>query len=188
MQPSLSLSGGNKLWFPAVRSTSLCIQHEPESSVGSHAVEDILPGPCTKKKNTSYWLQGLQASYTDIPHHVDSPLWFPESPTTWLAGHNMCAYNTVSDRAVSSTGASEGTVLSPFLFNLYNTDVSYCSKSCHLQKYPDNFAIVECIVKKDKEEYRDAVGNFAPVSLSIHPGAPSEGPGGVQIVESGDRQ
>lgn len=37
-------------------------------------------------------------------------------------------------------------------------------------------------------QYRDAVGNFAPVSLSIHPGAPSGGPGGVQILGSGDRQ
>ena len=43
---------------------------------------------------------------------------------------------------MSSTGAPQGTVLSPFLFTLYTSDFSFCSQSRHLQKFSDNSAIV----------------------------------------------
>ena len=41
----------------------------------------------------------------------------------------------VSDRVVSGTGASHGTVLSPFPFTLSTSDFHCNSLSCHVQKY-----------------------------------------------------
>ncbi|KAF7651125.1 hypothetical protein LDENG_00115820 [Lucifuga dentata] len=52
--------------------------------------------------------------------------------------------------AVSSTSAPQGTVLAPFLFTLYTSDFQYNTKLCHIQKYSDVTATVECI-RKGKE-------------------------------------
>ncbi|KAI4896520.1 hypothetical protein NFI96_029536, partial [Prochilodus magdalenae] len=48
----------------------------------------------------------------------------------------------VSDVAMCSTGAPQGTVLAPFLFNIYTSDFRYNSGTCHLQKFSDDTAIV----------------------------------------------
>ena len=88
------------------------------------------------------------------------PPWCPGLLTTWLADHSLFAYRTVSDRVVSNTGAPQGTVLSPLLFTLYTSDFSYCTESCHLQKFSDDSAIVGCIEGGDEGEYRTVVGNF----------------------------
>ena len=37
----------------------------------------------------------------------------------------------VSDQVISSTGAPQGTVLSPVLFTLYTSDFQYQYESCH---------------------------------------------------------
>ena len=50
-----------------------------------------------------------------------------------------------SDTVASSTGAPQGTVLSPVLFTLYTSDFQYNSDLCHLQKFADDTAIVGCI-------------------------------------------
>ena len=51
----------------------------------------------------------------------------------------------VSEMEVSSIGAPQGTVLSPFLFTLYTSDFQSNSESCHLQKYSDDSVVVGCI-------------------------------------------
>ena len=61
---------------------------------------------------------------------------------------------------VSSTGAPQGTVLSPFLFTLYTSDFQYNSESCHLQKYSDDSAAVGCISDGQEAEYRELVSQF----------------------------
>lgn len=66
----------------------------------------------------------------------------------------------VSDRVVCNTGAPQGTVLFPYFFTLYTTDVSYLTDLCHLQMFSDDSAIVGCISKGDKSEYRAVVDNF----------------------------
>ncbi|CAF90171.1 unnamed protein product, partial [Tetraodon nigroviridis] len=46
--------------------------------------------------------------------------------------------NSVSKVVVCSMGASQGTVLSPFLISVYTSDFRHNSKQCHLQKFSDN--------------------------------------------------
>ncbi|KAL0150163.1 hypothetical protein M9458_054590 [Cirrhinus mrigala] len=60
----------------------------------------------------------------------------------------------VSDRVVCNTGAPKGTVLSPSFFTLYTADFSYCTESCHLQKFSDDSAIVGCFSGGEETEYR----------------------------------
>ena len=65
-----------------------------------------------------------------------------------------------SETAVSSTGAPQGTVLSPFLLTLYTSDFKYNSETCHMQKFSDDTAIVACVRGGQEEEYRNLVKDF----------------------------
>ena len=65
-----------------------------------------------------------------------------------------------SDTVLSSTGAPQGTVFSPFLFTLYTSDFMYNSETCHLQKFSDDTAIVGCVRGGQEEEYRGLVSDF----------------------------
>ncbi|XP_059801863.1 uncharacterized protein LOC132378747 [Hypanus sabinus] len=67
-----------------------------------------------------------------------------------------------SDTVVSSTGAPQGTVLSPVLFTLYTSDFQYNSESCHVQKFKfaDDTAIVGCVRNGQEEEYRKLIQDF----------------------------
>ncbi len=67
-----------------------------------------------------------------------------------------CTCQTV----VSSTGAPQGTVLSPVLFTLYTSDFKYNSDLCHMQKFSDDTTIVGCIRNGQEEEYRSLIGDF----------------------------
>ena len=66
----------------------------------------------------------------------------------------------MSHAVVSNTRTPQGTVLSPFLFNLHTTDFSYQTESCHLQKFSDDSALVGCTSKGDEAQYRAVVDNF----------------------------
>lgn len=66
----------------------------------------------------------------------------------------------LSDTVISSTGAPQGTVLSPVLFTLYTSDFCYNTESCHMQKFSDDTAIVGCIRDGQEEEYRSLVEDF----------------------------
>ena len=68
--------------------------------------------------------------------------------------------SVLSDVVVSTTGALQGTVLSPFLFTLYISDLQYNSESCHLQKFSDDSAVVGCISDGREGEYRVLVDGF----------------------------
>ena len=67
---------------------------------------------------------------------------------------------SLSDVLVSSTGAPQGTVLSPFLFTLYTSDFRFNSSTCHLQKFSDDSSIVSCITDDNEVEYRALVESF----------------------------
>ncbi|KAI4900463.1 hypothetical protein NFI96_027613 [Prochilodus magdalenae] len=81
-----------------------------------------------------------------------------------------------------STGAPQGTVLAPFLFNIYTSDIRYNSGTCHLQKFSDDTAIVGCIRNGQEAEYRKLVSDFVSwyklnqLQLNITPGAPKRRP------------
>ncbi|TWW55772.1 hypothetical protein D4764_09G0008220 [Takifugu flavidus] len=62
-----------------------------------------------------------------------------------------------SDVVVCSTGAPQGTVLSPFLFTLYTSDFSHNSDSCHLQKFSNDTAIVGRVSEGNDLEYREGL-------------------------------
>ncbi len=61
---------------------------------------------------------------------------------------------------VSNTGAPQGTVLSPFLFMLYTSNLKYNSESVHLQKFSDDFVIMGCISGGQEGKYGSMVGEF----------------------------
>ena len=66
----------------------------------------------------------------------------------------------VSETVLCSTGAPQGTVLSPVLFTLYTSDFTYNTESCHIQKFSDDSAVVGCIRDGQEGEYRSLVDNF----------------------------
>ena len=61
----------------------------------------------------------------------------------------------------SNTSTPQGTVLSPFLFTLYTSDLCHNSRTCHLQNFSDDSSIVGCITDNKEEEYRELIKNFA---------------------------
>lgn len=68
--------------------------------------------------------------------------------------------NTTSDTVICSTGAPQGTVLSPVLFTLYTSDFQYNTEQCHMQKFSDDTAVVGCIRDGREEEYRQLIQDF----------------------------
>ncbi|KAI3374456.1 hypothetical protein L3Q82_006277 [Scortum barcoo] len=73
-----------------------------------------------------------------------------------------------SDTVASSTGAPQGTVLSPVLFTLYTSDFQYKSEFCHVQKFADDTAIVGCIRSGQEDEYRELIKDFVTWCDSNH--------------------
>lgn len=69
-------------------------------------------------------------------------------------------HDCVSDVVVCSTGAPQGTVLSPFLFSLYTSDFTYNTDYCHLQKFSDDTAIIGCVSDGNDQEYRGVIRDF----------------------------
>ncbi len=70
----------------------------------------------------------------------------------------------VSDVVLCSTGAPQGTVLSPFLFTLYTSDFKHNTTHCHIQKFSDDTAIVGCVSEGNELEYRHLLSAPSPHS------------------------
>ncbi len=94
--------------------------------------------------------------------------------TTWVSDYltgrpqYVRLENCVSETVLSSTGAPQGTVLAPFLFTLYTLDFQCHSKSCHVQKYSDDTAVMACIRRDGEGEYRELVRAFSQWSVNNH--------------------
>ncbi|KAI4899206.1 hypothetical protein NFI96_030735, partial [Prochilodus magdalenae] len=73
-----------------------------------------------------------------------------------------------SDTVISSTGAPQGTVLSPVLFTLYTSDFKYNSELCHMQKFSDDTAVVGCVRNGQEREYRSLVEDFVEWCTTNH--------------------
>ncbi|TWW63630.1 putative RNA-directed DNA polymerase from transposon BS [Takifugu flavidus] len=84
--------------------------------------------------------------------------WTTDYLTNRLQYVRLC--DCESNVVICSTGAPQGTVLSPFLFTLYTSDFSYNSDSCHLQKFSDDTAIVGRVSEGNELEYREVITNF----------------------------
>lgn len=76
--------------------------------------------------------------------------------------------NCRSDTVISSTGAPQGTVLSPVLFTLYTSDFQYNSESGHVQKFANDTVIVGCINGGQEEEYRKLIQDLVAWCDSNH--------------------
>src|SRR4029434_2142808 len=74
----------------------------------------------------------------------------------------------ISETVLCSTGAPQGTVLSPVLFTLYTSDFTYNTESCHIQKFSDDSAVVGCIRDGQKGEYRSLLDILVQWCRHIH--------------------
>jgi hypothetical protein len=68
--------------------------------------------------------------------------------------------NSRSSLLQSNTGAPQGTVLAPFLFTLYTSDVRAQDNNCILVKFADDTALVGLIVNDDSSYYISQVQSF----------------------------
>ena len=82
--------------------------------------------------------------------------------TSYLTGRPQFVRlrDCLSDTVVCSTGAPQGTVLSPVLFTRYTSNFYYNTESCHVQKFLDDTAIVACVRDGQEGEYRGLVEDF----------------------------
>ena len=65
-----------------------------------------------------------------------------------------------SDVITSNTGAPQGTVLAPFLFTVYTSDIRSEYESCQIVKYADDTALIGLICKDDSAAYLKQVQKF----------------------------
>lgn len=72
--------------------------------------------------------------------------------------------NCVSSKLLSSTGAPQGTVLSPSLFSVYTSDFQYNTGACFLQKFSDDSTVVGCVNGGCEEEYRGTISDFVDIN------------------------
>ncbi|KAI4894256.1 hypothetical protein NFI96_002102 [Prochilodus magdalenae] len=90
--------------------------------------------------------------------------------TDYLTGRpqHVRIRDCTSDTVISSTGAPQGTVLSPVLFTLYTSDFKYNSELCHMQKFSDDTAVVGCVRNGQEREYRSLVEDFVEWCTTNH--------------------
>ena len=84
--------------------------------------------------------------------------WIIDYPTNrpkyvWL-------YDCVSDVVVSSRGAPQGTVLSPFLCGLYTSDFRYNSDHCNIQKFSDDTANHQVLIRWERPGLQGVISDF----------------------------
>ncbi|XP_039602046.1 olfactory receptor 1496-like [Polypterus senegalus] len=73
-----------------------------------------------------------------------------QSDRPQFVSHKDCA---------SNTGAPQGTVLSPLLFTLYTKGYKH-NRSCHLEKFLEDSALMGCLDKRDETEEMSQRENF----------------------------
>ena len=90
----------------------------------------------------------------------------PSSVISWFFDYltNRLQYirlnGVLSSVICTNTGASQGTVLAPFLFSLYTADCRSTDESCPLVKFADDTEHNGKISKDEDELYHKQIGNF----------------------------
>ncbi|KAI3352367.1 hypothetical protein L3Q82_005333 [Scortum barcoo] len=57
-------------------------------------------------------------------------------------------------------GSPQGTVLSPFLFTFYTSDLRRNTDLCHLQEFSDDTAIIGCVSERNEQKYWGVIEDF----------------------------
>ena len=65
-----------------------------------------------------------------------------------------------SDVIFTNTGASQGPVLSPFLFSVYTADCRPSHPNCVIDKYADDTVLTGLISTDEDSHYRQEIGDF----------------------------
>jgi len=93
-----------------------------------------------------------------VPH--DFITWI----TNYLTDRSQYVYIRPSDcqslTLKSNTGAPQGTVLAPFLFTAYTSDVRADNAKCSLIKFADDTALIGLLVKDDIVAYLEQIETF----------------------------
>ena len=71
----------------------------------------------------------------------------------------------MSERLVRSTGALQGTVLSPFLFTLHTSDFQYNSEPCQLQTDNNHFLLNVAKTKEMVVDFRRTGTKLNTISI-----------------------
>ncbi|KAI4888693.1 hypothetical protein NFI96_005457 [Prochilodus magdalenae] len=111
--------------------------------------------------------------HNQYKHHYEVDMHLVTWITDYLTGRpqHVRIRDCSSDTVISSTGAPQGTVLSPVLFTsppVHNRDFKYNSELCHMQKFSDDTAIVGCVRNGQEREYRSLVEDFVEWCTTNH--------------------
>lgn len=81
--------------------------------------------------------------------------------TDYLTNTPQCVrlHHCVLDMVLCSTGAPQGTVLSPFLFTLTTSDTPN-STHCHIQKFSETHPTTAVSSERNDQEYRMVIRDF----------------------------
>ena len=87
-------------------------------------------------------------------------LWILNYLTNRTQYVHLRASNSQSDTIISNTGAPQGTVLAPFLFTVYTSDIRSEDNSCTLVKFADDTALIGLIRSDNTSEYNNIIQTF----------------------------
>ena len=92
----------------------------------------------------------------------------PANFITWILNYltkrsqyvSLKTSSTQSDVLYTNTGAPQGTVLAPFLFTVYTSDIRSSNENCSIVKFADDTALIGLIKKDNSEDYIRQVETF----------------------------
>ncbi|XP_035770640.1 trace amine-associated receptor 13c-like [Neolamprologus brichardi] len=129
----------------------------------------LMPERWEQVKKAVDWVRWADRQYPCVYCRLEFGLSW-ESATRQLLGYEslppfspLCGLDlqrTAAPVLVLKVTVCASSSLHPFLVTLYTTDFSHCTESCHLQRFPDDSAVVGCISESDESAYRAVVDSF----------------------------
>ena len=93
----------------------------------------------------------------------------PNNLTGWIINYltnrsqfvHIRPSNIKSKTLTSNTGAPQGTVLAPFLFTIYTSDIRASDSNCYMVKFADDTALIGLLKNDNIVAYNKQINNFA---------------------------